>query len=116
MENKDFMKKVIAILEKQQNTLKKIAQEVAANTQGQDITSTIAPVIQQAATETKANPKNYGVQSAFFYPQEGVLKVKMQYPMSLLGTPESNIVKNKTKELLSVNPEYKKVEIIGVTA
>lgn len=114
MNNKDFMKKVVAVLEKQQSALKKLAFGGGVKTQGEDVVSEVSSILQQATTAVKANPKNHSVQSASFYPEEGMLKVKLHQPMSLMGTPESKSVTNKVKELLEADPANKTVEIIGV--
>lgn len=125
--DKEIIKKLVALANKQQKIITKLAQAMggeavplggSSSVAWDDVSSSVAPVVQQAAKAVGAKSQ-YGVQSAELGKESGTLKVKLQYPMAQLGSPEAKAVTDKTKAMLTAQPlngvQVKDVQIIGVT-
>lgn len=110
MDSKKIIEQLVKIAEKQQKIINKLAQAVPSTMSGTtDVKDAVAPVVQQAAQAVGAKG-TYTVVSAD--KGQGSLKVKVQYPLALLGSPETRAVNKKVQELLA--PEYGTVEVVGV--
>lgn len=126
MDSKKVIEKLVKIAEKQQKIINKMAQDMGmqqavptggASGSWQDATSVVVPAVQQAAKAVGAKAV-YTVQSAEFGADSGTLKIKLEYPMAQLGTPESKAVSDKVREMLAgksvAGGQVSKVEVVGV--
>jgi hypothetical protein len=123
--DKEIIKKLVALADKQQKIITKLAQAAqplagggGSSSSWDDVSASVTPVVQQAAKAVGAKAQ-YGVQSAELGKESGALRVKLQYPMAQLGSPEAKAVTEKTKAMLTGKPlngvAVNTVEVIGVT-
>lgn len=130
MDSKKVFEKLVKIADNQQKIINKMAQALhdaglagpeqlgGGSADWYNASAEVVPVVQEA---TKAvNAKNtYNVQSADFGKSSGTLRVKLQYPMSQLGSQEAQAVETKSKEMLTgkniAGTPVRTVEVIGVT-
>lgn len=127
MDTKKVIAKLIKIAESQQKIINKLAQNLepaptsiptgGASSSWSDAKDEVAPVVQQATQAVQAKGQ-YGVQSAESSPS-GLLRLKLQFPSKLMGSPEYRAVKSKIQELLTgkaiAGNTVQNVEVIGVT-
>lgn len=126
MDSKKVIEKLVKIAEKQQKIINKMAQDMGmqqpvptsgASATWEDASAEVAPAVQQAARAVGAKA-TYKVQSAEFGSSSGNLKIKLEYPMAQLGTPEAKAVSDRVKQMFAgktvAGGQVTKVEVIGV--